>query len=318
MQIFFASLQAVLVLMGIGFVGFWIISKKIVPITILDVLSPLVIEIALPCMVFSDIILRFDPKSYPDWWTLPFWWCICIVMLLALSIIFMFIFGGDTKREFGVSLLYPNAVFFPLAIIPVIFGQDSPLLVELFIFSIFFPMFLFNSYKLFFPKKNILRKFSIQWKKIFNPILLSTILAIVLKMTGASKFVPEFVISITKIIGTIAFPLIMMLVGGNIYVDMQKRGRLHKKEVFSFVLIKNIIFPIVMLGFLILIKPNKNVAFLMFLQSLVPPVTTIPILVQREGGNVSLANQFLVASFIFSILSVPVGIWFFNKYFGII
>jgi predicted permease len=318
MNIFFASFQAVFILMGMGIIGFWIIAKRIVPVTILDVLSPLVIEIALPCMVFSDIVSKFDPVSYPNWWTLPFWWGICIAILLALSLVSMFLFGGDKKKEFGISLLYPNAIFFPLAIIPIIFGQDSPLLVELFIFTIFFPVFLFNSYKLFFLKKDTNVKFSMQWKKVFNPILLATIFAIVLKIAGFSKFVPEFIVSITKSIGSIAFPLIMILVGGNIYVDMQKRGRFHKKDVFKFVIIKNIVFPVVMLGFLILVKPDKNVALLMFLQSLVPPVTTIPILVQREGGNVSITNQFLISSFTFSIFSVPVGIWIFNKYFGII
>ncbi len=44
-------------------------------------------------------------------------------------------------------------------------------------------------------------------------------------------------------------------------------------------------------------------------------ITAIPILVERCGGNRRVASQFVVAGFIFSVLSITAFIYLFNKFF---
>jgi len=44
-------------------------------------------------------------------------------------------------------------------------------------------------------------------------------------------------------------------------------------------------------------------------------ITAIPILTERCRGNRKIASQFVVASFIFSILSIPAFIYLFNRFF---
>lgn len=311
MTVFIATLKSVAVLMGIGLIGFWILAKKTVPLDVLKVLTPLVIEVALPCMIFTSIIRNFNPSTMPDWWTLPLWWALMIALFLVLSLIGMLYVDRNNRGEVGISLLYPNATFFPLGLIPIIYGKDSPLIVQLFLFTLLMPILVFNGYSFFFPSKNTF-KFDLKQSKILNPILIATLAAVLLQLTGAAEYVPEFIISITGIVGETALPLIMLAIGGNVYVDFTRRGEFDFKASAKFVLTKNLLFPAATLGFILLVRPPDSVATLIMLQAVVPPLSAVPVLTERANGNVALTNQFLISSFLFSIVTIPISMWFFT------
>ncbi|MBT4289112.1 MAG: hypothetical protein HOD92_17435 [Deltaproteobacteria bacterium] len=317
MEIFAATFQSVAILMGIGLVGFWILARKTVPLDVLKVLTPLVLEVSLPCMIFSNIILKFNPQTDIDWWHLPLWWFAMISLFLVLSLVGMFFVDSKNKGEAGISLLFPNATFFPMGIIPIIFGKNSPLLVELFIFTIFFPILVFNGYSYFFRKNQPKRKFSLAESKILNSVLLATLMAVILKLTKVDRIIPDFVITVVNIVGLTALPLIMITLGGNVYVDFQRRGGIAWKSMIRFVFVKNLIFPMVTLGFLVLVQPPKNVSILIFLQSVVPPLSAVPVFVGRAKGNVALTNQFLVSSFLCAIISIPICMYCYSLFFEI-
>jgi len=116
-----------------------------------------------------------------------------------------------------------------------------------------------------------------------------------------------------------ATPLFMLILGGNVYNDFMYKADEQKKpytlEVFKFVMIKNIMFPIVFFGLLLWLRPDFTIALIVILQAVVPPITAIPILTERCGGNRKIASQFVVASFIFSIFSIPAFIYLFNRFF---
>ena len=99
MNLFLTTFESIAVLLGIGLIGFFIIRKKIVPGTILGLLSPLALEIALPSLIFVNIIQNFTPNSYPDWWQLPIWWGFFTIITSGLTFILRYISKkGDKKR----------------------------------------------------------------------------------------------------------------------------------------------------------------------------------------------------------------------------
>lgn len=314
MNIFLSSLQAVGVLFGIGIVGFYILSRKIVPKSILEVLSPLVIDVGMPCLIFANIIQNFNTDTISDWWQYPLWWVFFTILLLSMTVIIQQFLKKKNRGDFGIALFYPNGVFVPIAVIAGLYGMNSPMLSRLFLFVIIYPAFFFNTYSYFF--KNI-NKEERKLKNIFNPILISTIIALLISLTGLQKQVPELIIETCKLIGNISLPLIMIYLGGNIYVDFQNRQKIQIKELFVFLLLKNIIFPLIVLCILVLIKPESSVAFLILLLSAVPPITAIAIIGKKHKRNVALLNQFLVSSFIFSIITIPLFVYIFNLYFKI-
>jgi len=315
MNTFSIIFQSVVALLGIGVLGFWIIRREVIPENILHFLSILAIDIALPSIVFSNIISNFSPSAFPDWWKLPIWWVLFSVVALLLTLVTMFASKKDTRSEFALSLFFQNGIFFPLIIISGLFGRGTPYLVTVFIFMIFHPPLYFGTYHLFFRKGDGKVERKLNLKRILNPVLIATLLAVIISLIGVQDYLPMFIISIFQILGEMALPLVMMILGGSLYLDFQRKGRIYIAEIVKFVLMKNIAFPLVFLGLLILIHPDYNIALVIILQSAVPPITGIPIVTERAGGNRAITNQFILASFVFSIVSIPLIFNLFSTFF---
>ena len=312
MNIFISTFESVAVLLGIGIIGFWIIRKRILPGDILGLLSPLTLDIALPCLIFVKIIKDFTPSETPDWWQLPLWCFFFMACAAILTLTSMLVAKKDTRREFAISLYYQNAIFFPLAILAGMYGDDSPYLVFLFLFTLFYPAFFFSTYRFFFKETE--RK-KLDWRKIIHPVLIVSLLAVLIRLAGFQHAIPNFVLSILTLVGGMTIPLLMIILGGNIYLDFQHKGQLQFAETAKFVIIKNIVFPLVLLGILLIIRPSYHIALLIMLQSAIPPVTAVPLVTERSGGNRAIVNQFLVASFVFSLISISFMIWLFSLFF---
>ncbi len=312
MNLFITTFESVAVLLGMGILGFWIIRRRIVPGDILGLLSPLALDIALPSLIFVNILQNFSPDECPDWWQLPLWWVFFTAVAAGLTFVGMSISERKTRREFGVSLFYQNAIFFPLAIIAGTYGDKSPYLAFLFLFTVFYPAFFFSSYHLFFQGKE---RRGLDWKKIIHPVLIVTLVAVIIRLVEVHDRVPNFLISILTLLGGMTLPLLMIILGGNIYMDFQKKGRVQIMEVVKFLIIKNIIFPLFFLGIVTLLRPAYHIAILILLQGAVPTVTAVPLVTERSGGNRAITNQFLVASFILSLISIPMMVSLFSMFF---
>jgi len=309
MDLFITTFESVATLLGIGVIGFWIIKKEIVPGNILRLLSPLALEIALPSLIFVNIIQNFSPIDSSDWWQLPLWWCFFTIIAAGLTLIFSFVSKKNFRREFSISLFFQNGIFFPLAILAGMFGNDSSYIVSLFLFTVFYAAFFFSTYQFFFEKKG---SWNLNWRKIIHPVLIVTIIAVLIRLVGIQDVIPGFIISIFSLLGGMTIPLIMIILGGNIYVDFHKKGKIQSIEIVKFVVVKNILFPLIFLSILFLIKPSYHIALIILIQGAVPPVTAAPLVTERSGGDRAIVNQFIVSSFILSLITIPVMVWLFS------
>jgi malate permease and related proteins len=324
MHIFNITLQAVASLLAIGLLGFWIIKRNIIPANILQFLSILAIEIALPSIVFATVITQFSLSSSANWWQYHLWWLVFVAAALILSLTTMFVSAKATRREFACSLFFQNGLFFPFIIMNGIFGPANPYVAVLFIFIAFYPSLFFSTNHLFFKKSNLKTEKGLKEAKpksrmrrgrILNPVLISTVIAASIKLLGAERHLPPFLLTVFQLLGGMAMPLLMLILGGSLYLDFQSKGPIYIKEVMKFVLIKNILFPLAFIAMLVFVRPDYPVALIMFLESAVPPITGISIHTQRHGGNSSITNQFVLGSFVFSILSIPLMFNLFTRYF---
>ncbi len=308
MNILISAFQAVAMLLFIGLIGAWMITRKMVKEDFFSLMSPLALDIALPALVFTNIINNFNPHVKTDWWMLPLWWIFFTTIAFIVTLVGVFFAKKENKKEFSVSLFYQNGIFVPLAIIAGMFGRNSDYIVDLFLFIIFYASFFFTTSFLFFSKKG-----KIQWRKIFHPVLIGTVLAVLLKLTGFNVYIPSFVIASLEMVGAMSIPLLMIILGGNILIDFKQIGQLYTSEIIKFIIFKNLIMPIVMLGIIILIKPSYNIALILIIESSTPPVTAVPLIADRNGGNRTVVNQFLLSSFLFSLLSIPLMMYLFNR-----
>ncbi len=308
MNILISAFQAVAMLLFIGVIGAWMITRRMVKESFFSLLSPLALEIALPALIFTNIINNFNPVIKTNWWKLPLWWGFFTVIAFIVTLIGIIFARKENKREFGVSLFYQNGIFFPLAILAGMFGRNSKYIVDLFLFIIFYASFFFTTSFLFFSSRG-----KIQWKKIFHPVFVGTVLAVILKLTGFNVYIPSFIIASLEMVGAMSIPLLMIILGGNILIDFKNVGNLYVGEIIKFLIFKNLIMPLVMLGIIILIKPSFNIALVLMIESAAPPVTATPLITDRNGGDRALVNQFLLSSFLFSLISIPLMMYLFTR-----
>ena len=315
MIIFAVVLQSVLALIGIGVVGFWILRRGIIPEHVIVFLSRLAIDIALPCVVFAGILINFDPKKIPDWWQLPLWWVAFEAIAFALTLTTMFLSSKSTRSEFALSLFFQNGLFFPLIVISGLFGASSPYVVQLFIFIIFHPVLFFATAPLFFRAEK--RTHRLNMARIINPVLVSTVLAVTIRLLGLETYLPRFLVTMFTLLGGMTLPLLMIILGGSLYIDFEKKGPIYLGELLKFVAAKNLLFPLVFIGLLTVVRPSYDIALILLLQAAVPPITGTAVHVERAGGNASIANQFILASFAVSVVSIPLVFTLFSRFFPV-
>jgi len=310
MDIVVTTFESVAVLLGIGLIGFYIIKKGVLPARIISVLSPLALEVALPSLIFARIITTFSPEKYPDWWQLPVWWLVFTFFTACLTFVFMHFSNKAFREEFSISLFFQNAIFFPLAIITGMFPNEPSYIVYLIFFTILYPPLFFSTFQLFFRRPGSLK---INYRKIFHPVLFATIIALIISYFPNYE-VPMFIVTIFTALGAMTIPLIMIILGGNIYLDFRDAGSLNWLEMFKFVIVKNFIFPLFFLIFLFYFRSiiPFYIALIIVIQSAVPPLTAVPLVTERARGNRGIVNQFIVSSFIVSLFSIPLMIYFFS------
>ncbi len=308
MSLFVTTFESIALLLVIGCVGFYIINRKVLSESAFSLLSPLSLDIALPCLVFVNILTNFKPVENPDWWMLPLWWVGFTIVAGFLAALFSLLAKKEIRKEFTVSLFYQNGIFFPLAILTGIYGGDSSHIVDLFIFVLFFPSLLFSTCHLFW--KNPDRP--VRWNRIFNTMLIVTIVAIFIRLIDFQVYIPSFLLNGLRMVGGMTVPLLMIIIGGNIYIDFKNKGKLLIPEITIFLIIKNIIYPLIALFILYLLRPPYYIALLIIIQSAVPPVTAIPVVVENEGGRRDVVNQFLFTSALFALLSIPFTMYMFG------
>lgn len=315
MALFLASFEAVATLLGIGVLGFWLIGRRVVPADLLGALYPLALDVALPALIFASVLRNFRPATSPGWWLLPMWWAGFTALAGALSLAGRSLARREIRREFAMCLFFQNATFFPIALIVRLHGEGSPLLAEQFLFTLFFSPFLFSTFHIFFPQRGASGRL---WRRVLNPVFVATLLAVALCLGGWQDAVPRFVVSAAHLVGAMAIPLLMLILGGNLCLDFAQKGRVRVPDALTFVALKNVVFPLVTLAVLVALRPEPHVAFLVFLQSAMPPLTSVPLLAERQGGDRQVVNQLILVSFLASLASIPTGLAILSRFFAIL
>ncbi len=311
MDLFLQTLQSVAAMFLIGVAGFWVVSRRLVAREAIGSLTALAIDIALPCLAFSRILAKFDPGSYSGWYMQPIHWGVFTLGIGVLVLLTRRVACSEVRREFTASLFYQNAIFVPMIVIVSMHGEHAPMLVDLFLFTLLFPSMFFATAHLFFAVKGE----KLRWQRIVNPVCVATLLAVGLRLLSWDAAVPGFLVMATERIGDMALPLVVLIIGGSMHLGAAEEARPDWREMLTFVAIKNLLFPLVVLLVVIFLRPAYRLALLLVLQAGVPPLTTVPVITARYGGNRRAANHFFLASFVSAILTLPAMVWLFHVFF---
>ncbi len=106
-------------------------------------------------------------------------------------------------------------------------GPDATIITKLFLFTLFFPSLFFGTYHLFF--KNAEK--SIDMKRILNPVMISVLTAVAIRLSGLHVLTPKFILEGLKNDRHMTLPIVMIIIGGNIVWILKARPPLGKEIV---------------------------------------------------------------------------------------
>lgn len=202
MRVIFEQLSILYVFLLAG----WIIGKlKKNKADHADILSVLLVNILLPCKVFSTFANNFSPAYFAENYVLPL---SALILLAALSVVSYFASKALTKnryerRVYNYSFVITNYGYLGYALIEAVFGEA--VLAKFMLFAIPFIIYTYTAgYVLLVGGEKPL-------KKLLNPITAAIVLGVIVGYFGIS--VPDVAQSAISAASACVGPLSMLLTG---------------------------------------------------------------------------------------------------------
>ncbi|MFA5275316.1 MAG: AEC family transporter [Candidatus Omnitrophota bacterium] len=295
--------SAVLQIIILGAIGYFLVKKKVLGDDGLDALSRLTLDITLPILIFYQLTKDFSFSLYPNWWIFPLISFAVTALGLFVGFLFSYFISGNQHKLQFISLTgFQNSGYLPLALFAALFPREllGPMLIYLFLFLLGFNFVTFSVgvYMLTFLKD---KRFD--WLSLFNPPVAATILSLALVLLRLNTFIPDFVFKPLNLIGECTLPLAMLVVGGNI--AQIHLSRIDKKAMCLLVLAKLIILPLLGILFLLKVKLAPLISILIFIQLAMPPAANLSVIIRHYKKDDLLISQGLFFGHIFSILTLP-------------
>lgn len=295
----------------LGLVGYFLVKKNILGKDGLSSLSRLVIDIALPLLIFCQLVKGFSFSLYRNWWVFPLISLAVTVAGLVLGFLFnVFIKGAQQRLQFLSLVTFQNSGYLPLALIAALLPKNEaePVFIYLFLFLLGFnlAMWSLGIYILSFHEN---RKF--EWARLFSPPVVATLFSLAVIFTGLHNFIPQGVLKPLQLVGDCTLPLALFVVGGNLACI--RLESINKKAIILMALAKLIILPL--LGLLLIIKLNlpQPIGLLILIELAMPPATSLSVIAAHYKKEDLLISQGIFFGHIASVLTIPV---FLSLYFA--
>lgn len=296
----------------LGLLGYLLVRSKFLDAKGLEVLSGVVIGVTLPAFNFTQIITHFDPRAYANWWLFP---------LLGFAIVF----GGillasavlavrpkfKARNEFRALIGFQNSGYMPLMILsgfpqtPEIVGLSIYVILSLVGFDI-----LLWSLGVWLMTGADAKRFD--YRKLINPPMLATLIAVFLTFLGCGQKIPQVVFNPLKMLGNCLLPLVMLVLGGNFALTSLKN--VQKADILNVVVAKLIVYPALMILFVVAMRVPYLIGFFLVLEAAVPCANSLSVIGRYyRTGNQDFINQGLFFTNILCVVTIPVCLMIYAK-----
>ena len=267
-------------------------------------LTGVVVNLALPCLIFGSILQNFDVATFPDWWKYPLVGAALTFGGLGIA---WLMFWRDGERRLTLCALgsFQNAGYLILPIGEALFPEQfTHFSVILFLMLLSYMPLLWSVAKILISH---IHGTQLQWKQMFTTPFYAAIIAICLVFTGLDRFVPSVGLEAVDMVGQSCVPLATIVLG--MTMGAMKIGHLPPAwDTVRVISLKMMIIPALM--FLALkftgfsSSPLENAFWI--LEAASPPATALALQAIHYGGDEQLVCGQLVISYLVALLTIPV------------
>lgn len=294
---------AVLQIFLLSAIGFLLVKKGFLSGGGLEDLSRLVMDVALPVLIFCQLIRDFSFSLYPNWWVFPLISIAITVSGLLVGFLFIrFIDKEQEKLQFLSLVAFQNSGYLPLALVAALFPAQrlGEIFIYLFLFLMGFNLVMFS---LGVHILNFHKEKRIKLSSLLSMPVLATLFSLVVIYLGMGKFFPDSLIKPLRMLGDTTLPLAMVVVGGNLAQINLKD--INKKAAALLVLAKMIILPLLGMVFLRIFNISGLFGLLILIQLAMPSAVTISTILRASKKEDLLASQGIFITHVAALITVP-------------
>jgi len=300
---FLASLGAMIKIALVIGASAYLVHRKVFNDSHIRALTAVVVNLALPCLIFESILNNFHPSAYPHWWKYPLIGAALTFGTLALS---RLVYWRDHERGFTLSAMttFQNAGYLILPIGEVLFpAQFGKFSVILFLMLLSYMPLLWSVGKFFISHTG---ETKIKLSQVFTVPFYASLAAMFLVFAKLNLYVPDIFLGSVELVGKSCVPLATVVLGFTM-------GSLHVSRLPSFydtfrvVAIKLLVVPVLMIIVLkytsISSTPLESAFWILEASS--PPATALALQAIHYGGDERLVCGILVVCYLVALFTIP-------------
>lgn len=306
-MIFFSSLQSILSIVIMISVGYYLTYKGFLDEKASSLFSKLVVNLALPCLMISDLLGSFSKDKLmnsSNGLAIPFI-VIAITYLIAIIVSNAIKVKEGTIGIFRSMFFVSNSIFIGLPVNLALFGSSSVPFVLLYYIANTTFFWTLGVYGISKDGKSSARSiFSIETlKRIVSPPLLGFIFALILIMLDLQ--LPKFLLDTCKYFGGLTTPLSMIFIGITLH-SVKLREIEITKDMIVLLLGRFLIAPFIMLLFVKTSPLPVLMKQVFIIQSAMPVMTNTAIVAKKYDADYKYATVMTVITTLLSIILIPI------------
>lgn len=142
-------------------------------------------------------------------------------------------------------------------------------------------------------------------KRVFNPTFVAILLGLTIKLAKLDKFIPELFITFSSKLSASSVPLILTLIGANLFYSIKRFKKENIWNLFYFTILRNIVFPAILIGILMLLPISELMFKISLIVAVMPSSTMSTVLARIYNGDADFTAQCAVTTHLLSLVSVP-------------
>ena len=317
---FTAALIATAKVFAMGAAGFWLVWRGLLLPAGVSALASVVANLALPCLIFQQFALQFDPANFPGWWAIALAGVAFQLVQIAIGWALSRRLSPAQGRDEATMLVgFQNAGFF---ILPMLQGLVPPAqfgraVILLFVFIIFFNGSLWPA-----GNRILLKTSAFDWKRILlAPPTLWTIIALIIfggfhQNTLALRegavwraLIGGEAPGAVGLVGATTIPLATIILGATIAQTLAARDFRNRRFAAEIALWKLAVWPLMGLA-LIHFWPtslfqDRVLRLLIMLEFATPPATNIAVFCQQHGYPMKLTPAASLVCYALCVFTIP-------------
>lgn len=305
LESFLGALNPMMIMFSCILAGYVLNKMKLMPESTAAVLSKCERYLFLPALGYGTMAKYCTVSSISEYSNLILYSVLAIVIGFILAIPISKAFEPrnlDKRNVYKYALVFANYGTLGNGIVPLVLGGEEHLYSYLiFTLSLSIWTYVWGFYVLT-PKEN--RSGNI-FKNLFNPPMVAMILGMIVGLTGAQQYVPEFLVKTMDSLQSCMVPVAMIL-AGFVIGDYSFKSLLSNKKVYILTALRLIVLPVFILAILILCKADRYTVTMALFAYAAPVGLNTIVFPAMYNQDTKLGASMAMISHVLCVVTVPI------------